>query len=141
MPLATKVTEMATKALPKVINPRAHAIIDYSTAAGFFAAGALLWRKNKRAALAAFLCGDIMGTLMFLTDAPGGVWKKISFETHGKIDPGLAALTASAPNFLGFTDEKESKLFQVMGMAIAAVGSMTDYSQGSSNRETRQRAA
>jgi hypothetical protein len=141
MPLATKVTEMATKALPKVINPTVHAIIDYSTAAGFFAAGALLWRKNKRAALAAILCGDAIAMLTFLTDAPGGVWKKISFETHGKIDPGLAALTASAPNFLGFTDEKESKLFQVMGMGLAAVGSMTDYSQGSSNRETRQKAA
>jgi hypothetical protein len=141
MPISTKVTELVTKPLPKVISPRIHAIIDYGTAAAFFTAGALLWNKNKRASLAAYLCADIIGSLMFLTDAPGGVWKKISFETHGKIDPGLAALAASAPNFLGFTEEKESKLFQTMGVALAAVGSMTDYEEGSSNADTRRRAA
>ena len=90
MPISTKLTELATKPLPKFISPGAHAVIDWATAGAFITSGALLWKKNKRAALGSFLCGNLIGSLIFLTDCPGGVWKKISFETHGKIDPGVA---------------------------------------------------
>ncbi|PYY11111.1 MAG: hypothetical protein DMG61_20030 [Acidobacteria bacterium] len=141
MPISTKLTELATKPLPKVISPGVHAVIDWGTAAAFVTAGALLWRKNKRASLASYLCADLIGTLIFLTDCPGGVWKKISFETHGKIDPGVSALVASLPNLLGFSDERESKLFQGMGIGLAAVRSLTKFEEGSTNKETRRRAA
>ena len=141
MPISTKLTQLATKPLPKFISPGMHAAIDWSTAAGFVAAGALLWRKNKRASIASYLCADLIGTLIFLTDCPGGVWKKISFETHGKIDPGVSALVASLPDMLGFGKESEARLFQGMGIGIAAVGSLTDFDQGSSNEETRRNAA
>ena len=141
MPISTKLTELATKPLPKVISPGVHAVIDWGTAAAFLTAGALLWRKNKRASLASYLCADLIGSLIFLTDCPGGVWKKISFETHGKIDPGVSALVASLPNLLGFSDERESKLFQGMGIGLAAVRSLTKFEEGSTNKETRRRAA
>ncbi|HVH86859.1 MAG TPA: hypothetical protein VM912_09045 [Terriglobales bacterium] len=141
MPISTKLTELATKPLPKVINPKTHAIIDWATAGAFTASGALLWRKNKRAALASMICGNLVGSLIFLTDCPGGVWKKISFETHGNIDPGVSALVASMPNLLGFSGESESKLFQSMGIGLAAVRSMTNFEEGTSNAETRSRAA
>ncbi|PYY20133.1 MAG: hypothetical protein DMG60_01380 [Acidobacteria bacterium] len=141
MPISTKLTELATKPLPKVISPGVHAVIDWGTAAAFVTAGALLWRKNKRASLASYLCADLIGSLIFLTDCPGGVWKKISFETHGKIDPGVSALVASLPNLLGFSDERESKLFQGMGIGLAAVRSLTKFEEGSTNKETRRRAA
>jgi len=141
MPISTKLTELATKPLPKIISPGVHAVIDWGTAAAFVTAGALLWRKNKRASLASYLCADLIGTLIFLTDCPGGVWKKISFETHGKIDPGVSALVASLPNLLGFSDERESKLFQGMGIGLAAVTSLTKFEEGSTNKETRRRAA
>jgi len=141
MPISTKLTELATKPLPKFISPGAHAVIDWATAGAFITSGALLWKKNKRAALGSFLCGNLIGSLIFLTDCPGGVWKKISFETHGKIDPGVAALVASLPNLLGFSDETESKLFQSMGIGLAAVRSLTAFDEGSSNKETRLRAA
>jgi hypothetical protein len=118
-----------------------HAIIDWGTTGAFLTAGTLLWKKNKRASIAAYLCADLMGTLIALTDCPGGIWKKISFETHGKVDPGVSALIASLPDMLGFAGEKESKLFQAMGIGVAAVGSLTDYEAGSSNEETRQTAA
>jgi hypothetical protein len=42
---------------------------------------------------------------------------------------------------LGFGKENEAKLFQGMGIGIAAVGSLTDFDQGSSNAETRRGAA
>src|SRR5947209_15765802 len=127
MPISTKLAELATKPLPKVITPGVHAAIDWATAGAFITSGALLWRKNKRAALGSFLCGNLIGSLIFLTDCPGGVWKKISFETHGKIDPGVAALVASLPNLLGISDETESKLFQSMGIGLAAVRSLTAF--------------
>ena len=141
MPISTKLTELATKPLPKMISPGMHAAIDWGTAAAFLTAGALLWKKNKRAALAAMISGELIGSLIFLTDCPGGVWKKISFETHGKIDPGVSALVASMPNMLGFSDEKQSKLFQTMGIGLAAVRSLTAFDEGSSNAETRMKAA
>ena len=141
MSISTKLTELATKPLPKAISPGMHAAIDWATAGAFVAAGALLWKKNKRAALASFSCGHLIGSLIFLTDCPGGVWKKISFETHGKVDPGVSALVASLPNLLGFSDERESKLFQGMGIGLAAVRSLTNFDEGSSNLETRRRAA
>lgn len=141
MPISTKLTELATKPLPKMIGPGMHAVIDWSTAVAFVGAGALLWKKNKRAALASLICGNLIGSLILLTDCPGGVWKKISFETHGKIDPGVSGLVASMPNFLGFSQERESKFFQGMGIGLAAVRSLTDFEEGSSNAEARMRVA
>jgi hypothetical protein len=118
-----------------------HAAIDWGTTAAFLTAGALLWRKNKRASLASYLCADLIGSLIFLTDCPGGVWKKISFETHGKVDTGVSALVASLPNLLGFAGERESRLFEGIGIGLAAVRSLTNFDEGSSNAETRHRAA
>ena len=141
MPLSTNVIELVTQPLPKIIRPGMHAIIDWGTAGAFVAAGALLWKKNRRAAVASMICGDLIGSLIFLTDCPGGVVKKISFETHGKVDPAVSALVASMPNLLGFSDEKESKLFQGIGIGLAAVRSLTSFDEGSSNAETRMRAA
>jgi hypothetical protein len=141
MPISTKLTELATKPLPKAISPGMHAAIDWGTTAALVAAGALLWKKNKRAALASYLCADLIGSLIFLTDCPGGVWKKISFETHGKVDTGVSALVASLPDLLGFADERESKLFQGVGIGLAAVRSLTNFDAGSSNIDTRRRVA
>ena len=139
MPIANTAARAVAPRLPKMISPAAHAVIDYVMFGAFFTAGALLWKKNKRASLAAYLCADIVGTLAFLTDMPGGVWKKISFETHGRVDPGLSLLAASVPQMLAFKGEHEAKLFHGMGVAMAVVGGLTDFAQGSKNHETRLR--
>jgi hypothetical protein len=139
MPISTKLAELATRPLPKAISPRVHAAIDWGTAGALVVAGALLWKKNKRAALASYLSAELIGSLIFLTDCPGGVWKKISFETHGKVDVGISALVTSLPSLLGFADERESKLFQGVGIGLAAVNGLTDFEQGSSNEETLRR--
>jgi len=141
MPISNKLTELATRPLPKVISPGVHAAIDWGTAAAFVTAGALLWGKNRRASLASYLCADLIGALIFFTDCPGGVWKKISFETHGKVDPGVSALVASLPNLLGFSDEQEAKLFQAMGMGLVAVRSLTNFEAGSTDTGSRIKAA
>ena len=132
MPISTKLTELATKPLPKFVRPGVHAVIDWGVAAAFLTAGALLWKKNTRASIASYLCADLIGSLIFLTNCPGGVWKKISFETHGKIDPGISALVVALPNLLNFSDKEESKFFQAMGIGLAAVRSLTKFEEGSS---------
>ena len=135
------IPELATKPLPKMISPKVHAIIDWSTTAALVAAGAVLWKKNKRAAIASFVCADLIGTAIALTDCPGGLWKKISFEAHGKIDPGVAGLASLMPNLMGFSDQTESKLFQSIGIGLAAVRNLTDFKEGSNKAERRMKAA
>ena len=112
--------------LPKVISPRTHAIIDYATAGGFFLMTGLLWKRHKRAAIAALACGINEVTNSMITGYPGGVADVISFPTHLKIDAGFAGVVASLPNLLGFTDEWPSLYFRSQGMAIAATTGMTD---------------
>lgn len=116
-----------TNRLPKVISPRTHAIIDYATAGAFFLMAALFWRRSKRAAISSLACGAVETTTALLTDYPGGVTDLISFETHGKIDAGLAGMVTALPNVLGFSDEKESMFFRSQGISIAAVTGLTDF--------------
>jgi hypothetical protein len=117
--------------MPKKIGPRTHAIIDYAMAATFFTAGALFWRHHRRAAVSSLLCGAATAANALLTDYPGGVFKQISFETHGKIDAGLAGLTATIPSALFFRDDAEARLFLAAGLAESAVTALSDFSSES----------
>lgn len=126
MPLLHKGVQMLSHKAPKIISPRTHAIIDYAVVAGgFFVAGALAWRRHKRAAISAFICGAAETGVALITDFPGGVTPLISFPTHLKIEAGLSAVTATMPNLMGFTDEWPATFFRVHGAAMAAVGGMT----------------
>ncbi len=118
---------MMSKRLPKVIGPKTHAIIDYAVAGTFLAMGAFFWRRNKRAAISSFICAGATAVNSALTDYPGGVWKVMSYETHGKIDAGLVGATGTMPSLMGFSDESESRFFQIQAMAEAAVTAMTDF--------------
>lgn len=122
---------MITDRLPKKIDPRTHAFIDYAMAAVFFTAGALFWRSHKRAAISSLLCGAATTGNALLTDYPGGVFKRISFETHGKIDAGLAGLTATMPSAMFFNEDSEASFFVATGIAETAVTTLTDFSSES----------
>jgi hypothetical protein len=127
--------------LPKVISPKTHAIIDYATAGGFFLMTGLMWKRHKRAAIAALACGINEVTNSMITEYPGGVADVISFPTHLKIDAGFAGVVASLPNLLGFTDEWPSMYFRSQGMAIAAVAGMSEVGTVRSRRSRREFAA
>lgn len=127
MALLQKGVAMAAGRMPKVIKPQAHAVIDYVVAGSFFLTAALYWRRNKRAAISSLICGGIVTTNSLLTDYPGGAWKVISFRTHGKLDAGLAGLTATLPRVMAFGDDSESKFFTMQSMAETAVTAMTDF--------------
>jgi hypothetical protein len=130
MALSNMATRVVTDRLPKVIKPKAHAILDYSMAASMLALGAFFWKRNKRAAVGAMICGGATIATALLTDYPGGLKPAISFETHGKIDAGMAGITATMPTFLNFGEEEEAKYFRGAALAETLIVGMTDFSSG-----------
>jgi len=141
MALLQKGVQVLAERMPKVISPKAHGVIDYASAGAFLLAGALLWKKNKRAALGSILCGAMQAGNVMLTDMPGGVKPVISFQTHGRIDAGFAGFVAALPSVMAFGDEREAMFFRAQGVAIAAAGGMTDFSYGSAEGWEDRRAA
>jgi hypothetical protein len=140
MALLQKGVAMAAGRMPKIIRPHAHAVIDYLVAGAFLVTAAAYWRRNKRAAISSLICGGIATTNSVLTDYPGGVWKVISFQTHGKLDAGLATVTAALPRVLAFAGDSEAKFFTLQSIAETAVTAMTDfdyYESVTSNRLRR----
>ena len=114
--------------MPKVIQPKQHAILDYAVAGAFLAMGAFFWGRSKRASIAAIACGAAIATNSLITDYPGGVTDAISFETHGEVDAAIAGLTATLPNLLGFADEQEAGYFRGFAIAETAIAGLTDFS-------------
>lgn len=127
MPILDKAVQWGTNRMPKVINPTAHAVIDYAIAASFLGMAGLFWKRNKRAAVACLVCGTTEVLTAMLTDYPGGVASQLSFETHGSIDFGLSGLVTGLPDLMRFSHEPESRFFRVQGLAIAAVSGLTDF--------------
>lgn len=144
MPLLMQAARWTTNKMPKLIEPKAHAVIDYAMAASFFGMAAFFWRRNKRAALSSLLCGAAETVTALCTDYPGGVAKEISFQTHGAIDFGLSGLVSSLPGMLRFNDEPESRFFRAQGIALATVTGLTDFTgsgKGGQLKEVYEHAA
>ncbi|HUQ49336.1 MAG TPA: hypothetical protein VM056_01355 [Terriglobales bacterium] len=127
MPLMTRATQVVTDRLPKVVTPKTHAVLDYLMAGTCVALGVLFWKNNKRASIAAVMCGAATAANAMLTDYPGGVKKVMSFETHGKIDAGMAGLTATMPTFFAFRDEPESRYFTTLALVETIITGLTDF--------------
>jgi hypothetical protein len=127
MALLHKSASIFSSRLPKVLGPGTHAIVDYSVAALLFSAGALFWRQHKSAAISAILCGA--GTLLnsIFTDYPGGVVPAMSFETHGRIDVGLAGIAASIPGLMRFDHDPQARFFEATAVAETLASGFTDY--------------
>ncbi|HEX4604677.1 MAG TPA: hypothetical protein VH724_11825 [Candidatus Angelobacter sp.] len=127
MPLLDQAARFAAPKMPKVINPKAHAIIDYAMAASFFGMAAFFWSRNKRAAVSALVCGAAETITALCTDYPGGIGDEISFAAHENIDSGLSGVVASLPDMLRFSKGPEAKFFRIQGVALAAVTGLTDF--------------
>ena len=127
MPLLQKSAKFAARRMPDVIHPTLHAVLDYTVAGSFFLKGALLWKRQRRAAAGAFICGSAMLANALVTDYPGGVFRKISYRTHGRNDAAIAGLTASAPRLLGFHGQDEATFFTVEAVVETVVTELTDF--------------
>lgn len=142
MPMLNRLTKIAVKPLPRVISPRGRAVADHIIAGSLFAIAAGLWRRNKRAALGALVCGGAELSISLLTDYPGGSRKGIPFHSRKEIDAGLATMMATMPEFLAFKDDAERKLFVAYGAAITVVSALTDFpARPESRRESARRYA
>ncbi len=127
MALLHLATRFAARKMPRVINPTAHAVFDYAVSGLFLVMAARLWKRHRRAALGCVFCGGA-GTLnAVLTDYPGGVFKTIEYKTHGRIDAGLAAMTAAAPQVLGFSNQPEARFFSLQAITETVITGMTDF--------------
>ena len=113
-----------TEGMPKFIDPGAHAVLDYVTAGGFMALGFAMLNRHPRAAGLAFVNGAAVLGLSLFTDYPGGVWRKLSFETHGVVDAMQAAMTAAGPALLGFASDPEAQVFHAQAARIMDEGSL-----------------
>lgn len=140
MPMLNSLARIAAKPLPRIVSPKAQAIVDYTIAGSFFAAAGWFWRRNKRAAIAALVCGSAKLAVNLLTDYPGGVRKAINFHTRREIDLGIAAMTATMPDFLAFNDDPEKKFFTAEGALIAASNELTQFPDQSPRRKERRAA-
>lgn len=127
MPMLNSAAKLLLKPVPRFISARAHAVVDYVTIGSFLASAAWLWSRNKRAALAALVCGGAELAVVMLTSYPGGSRKVVSFHRHGQIDVGLAAMTATMPEFFAFQNEPSRKFFIAQGALIAAVHELTEF--------------
>src|SRR5579864_2809829 len=125
MPTLNSLAKMIAKPIPRVVTPKAHALIDYASVGLFLGAAAWFWRRSRRAARASLICGGTELALALLTDYPGGVTDLISFQTHRELDYGLAALAAAIPEALAFAGDDETKLFRLQGALITLLGELT----------------
>jgi hypothetical protein len=141
MPTINSLAKVVAKPLPRVISPRAQAVLDYVLVGSFLGTAAWFWRHNKRAALAALLCGGAKLAVTLLTDNPGGVKRIITPRARREIDLGLAAMVATMPEFFAFKDEPQKKFFLAQGALITIGSELTQYPQRSSSRKERSRAA
>ena len=141
MPMLNRITKLAVKPLPRMISPKAHAILDYVIAGTFFATAGWFWRRNKRAAIASILCGSTGLAVSLLTDYPGGVRKVIHFPARREIDLGIAAMVATMPEFLAFKEAAEKKFFVTQGALITAANELTLFPESHQRRKERTRAA
>lgn len=116
-----------TSNIPKVIDARAHAVIDYLTAAGFLVLGYAMLGRHSRAAAFAFVNSASVLTLSLLTDYPGGLFRTLSFKTHGRIDTALAAMCAAGPAMLGFAGDPEAQAFHGQALLEGGVIAATDW--------------
>lgn len=144
MPLLDRSARWAANRMPKVIGPKAHAVIDYAAAASFFGMAALFWRRNQRAAVSCLFFGAAEVLAALLTDYPGGVTRFVSFENRRAIDLGLSGLVASVPGIMRFPKEPEARFFRMQGLALGVVTGLTDFTgtgETGHMRKTEQRAA
>lgn len=116
-----------TAPVPKVIGPAAHAVLDYSTVATLVAMGVALRERNPTASTFAFVNAATVLVSSLLTDYPGGLFRRMSFRTHGMMDVAQAGMLASGPALLGFGRTPEAQWFYAQAAIEAGVVSATDW--------------
>ena len=114
------VDRIAIPGVPKTITPGQHAMLDYGVAFTYFSLAAHHWGRHRRAAALAAINGAMVLGMSLLTDYPGGIWRKLSFPSHGALDVVQAGVAGIGPVLMGFAGDEEARAFY--GQAISEVG-------------------
>src|SRR5271165_4420435 len=138
MALMQKGVALAARRMPKKISPRVHAALDYAVAGSFLLAGALFWKRNRRAAVGSLLCAGATAAVSLLTDYSSQHRKPISYSMHGQIDTGLIAMTAAMPRLVNIEDDPEARFFSRQAMVKTAITAMTNFDYGKQKKLGRE---
>jgi hypothetical protein len=101
----------------------------------------ILLAAQQACGAGAVICGAAELSVSLLTDYPGGVKRIISFRKHGEIDLGLAAMSATMPEFLVFKGDPERKFFLAQGILITAANEITQFPKKPQQAEKGARRA
>lgn len=134
MTVLTSATDFATRRFPKLLNADAHHAVDYLLVGSFTAAGAWFFRRNRRAALAAWISGASLLGLTMLTSYPGKHRRHLDFPLHGKIETGMAAMVAAMPEFMHLEDDKERHYFTMKAGLMTILSNLTAFSNHKNGR-------
>ncbi|HZQ67361.1 MAG TPA: hypothetical protein VFA68_02485 [Terriglobales bacterium] len=132
--MAISAADALTRRLPKFLTPKAHAAGDYLAAGMFFAASALFWRRNRRAALGSAACGGLKLVSSSLTDYDESRSNLISLPFHKKADLGIAAMSAAIPEFLGIQEPGPKRFFLAQAVLMTVMANLTDFSPATTRR-------
>jgi len=143
MPLLERITEKITDRLPSMVSPGLHALADYGTAAGFLLYGMSAWKRDKRVGVSSVGCGLFALMSSALTDysanatngLPSG---KLPFDSHGRVDLGLAAMVGAMPSFMGLEDKYDARFFRIQAVMIVALAGLTDFSGTGERKQLRR---
>lgn len=113
--------------VPRVIDRRTHAVLDYLTTGYFLCLAGYFWGRHPRASATAMVNAIMVLETAMFTDYPGALKRVIPFETHGKIDVVQAVLAAGMPALLGFGRDPEAAPFQLQAVNEMGVVSATDW--------------
>lgn len=134
--LQVKSANSSDAAVPKVISPTVHGIIDYCHAAFFFTVGVVCSRShNKAAARAAFATSGFILVQSLLTDYRFGARPVFSFETHGKMDVVFASSSWVIPLLGGFGGTAAARIFEGNSLAEASTVALTDWDSRRAHQE------
>jgi hypothetical protein len=114
-------------AVPKMISPGAHAVLDYGVASTYFALWAKMRGQHEAAARLACINGTMVLGLAMLTNYPGGVFRTLSFKTHRTMDWVQAAVAGFGPLLMGFAGDPEAAPFYAQATSEVGVIAATDW--------------
>ncbi len=126
-------------AMPRVLSSKTHSMIDYIHVATNLVAGALFWKRNKRAAAGAFILGGSVLANSLMTDYELGVFRLYSFKAHGILDYAVAASSAAMPAMMGFANKRQAKYFYAQGGGESLIAGISDYDDNSGATRTGMR--
>jgi hypothetical protein len=114
-------------AIPKMISPGAHAVLDYGVVSTYFALWAKMRGEHDAAATLACINGTMVLAASLMTNYPGGVFRTMSFKAHRTMDWIQAATAAFGPVLMGFAGDPEAAPFYTQALSEVGVIAATDW--------------